>query len=271
MDFSVLMSIYHKEKAEYFNRAMQSIWDDQTIKPTEIVLVEDGKLTDELYEIIGTWKSKLKCILKTIPLKQNIGLALALNEGLKYCNYDFIVRMDTDDISTPQRFEKQLEFLEKNPEIDVVGTYIREIDENENIVKELVKFPLTHSELYTFFSKRDPLAHPTTIFRRSFFDKTGNYRTDLHLAEDTLLWYDGFLSGCKFANIDYVGLNFRRTSDFYKRRANIQKSIGLLKYRLFNINRKLNYGIKADIFAIAYFAISIAPSFIKKILYNKLR
>jgi glycosyltransferase involved in cell wall biosynthesis len=265
------MSIYHKEKARYFDRCMQSIWDEQTIKPDEIVLLEDGKLTDELYKVINIWKEKLGDTFETIPLEQNVGLALALNQGLKKCNNEYIVRMDTDDISTSKRFEKQLEFLEKNINIDVVGTYIREIDENENIVKELVKFPLAHSELYTFFSKRDPLAHATTMFRKSFFDKAGNYRADLHLAEDTLLWYDGFLNGCKFANIDYVGLNFRRTSDFYKRRANVEKSIGLLKYRILNINRKLNYGLKADIYAIAYFIISISPSFIKKIMYNRLR
>ena len=265
------MSIYHKEKAEYFNKAMQSIWDEQTIKPNEIVLVQDGKLTEELYSSIKYWQEKLGNTFKTIPLEKNVGLGDALNTGLKECSYELIARMDTDDISTPQRFEKQIDFLEKNKNIDVVGTYIREIDENENVVKELVKFPLTHEELKTFFSKRDPLAHPTTMFRKSYFEKAGSYRSDLHLAEDTLLWYYGFINDCKFANIDYIGLNFRRTTDFYKRRGDIKKSIGLLKYRLLNINRKLNYGIKADLYAIAYFMISISPSFIKKLVYKILR
>jgi len=271
MKLSVLMSIYHKEKPNYFNRCMQSIWDEQTVKPNEIILVQDGKLTNELYEIIDSWKDKLQDILKIIPLKKNIGTGGAKKIGIENCNFDFIAIMDTDDIATPKRFEEQLKFLENSLNIDVVGTYIREIDENENIVKDIVKFPLTHNELYEFFSKRDPLAHPTTMFRKSFFEKIGNYRTDLHLAEDTLLWYDGFKNGCKFANIDYIGLNFRRTEDFYTRRANIQKSVGLLKYRIFNINRKLNYGIKSDLFAIAYFLISISPAFIKKMVYNRLR
>jgi|SaaInl8_200m_RNA_FD_contig_101_268924_length_1941_multi_4_in_0_out_0_2 glycosyltransferase involved in cell wall biosynthesis len=271
MKFSVLMSIYHKEKEDYFNKTMQSIWDKQTIKPNEIILVQDGELTHELYKSINQWKEKLGNIFKVIPLEKNVGLASALNQGLKHCNYEYIARMDTDDISTPKRFEKQLEFLKKNQDIDVVGTYINEIDENENIVKDIVKFPLSHNELYNFFSKRDPLAHPTTMFRKSYFKKAGIYRTDLHLAEDTLLWYYGFLNNCRFANIDYIGLNFRRTADFYKRRGDVKKSIGLLKYRLFNINRKLNYGRKEDLFAIAYFIISISPSFIKKIIYQILR
>lgn len=72
------MSIYHKEKSEYFNRAMLSIWDEQTVKPDEIVLVQDGKLTQELYEEIGNWKEKLKDILVIIPLEQNVGLGDAL-------------------------------------------------------------------------------------------------------------------------------------------------------------------------------------------------
>jgi len=271
MKFSVLLSIYHKEKSEYFDRCMQSIWDEQTVKPSEIVLIEDGKLTDNLYEIIDIWRNKLGNSFKVVSLEKNIGTGGAKKIGIEYCIFQYIAIMDTDDIATYQRFEKQIQFLEENQDVDVVGTYIKEIDEKENIVKDVVKFPLTHDELYKFFAKRDPLAHPTTMFRKSFFDKVGNYRTDLHLAEDTLLWYDGFLNGCKFANIDYIGLNFRRTSDFYKRRANIKKSIGLLKYRLFHINRKLNYGLKADIYAVAYFGISIAPSFIKKIVYNKLR
>jgi hypothetical protein len=109
------------------------------------------------------------------------------------------------------------------------------------------------------------------MFRKRFFKKAGNYPTHLLLAEDTLLWYNGFLQGCQFANLDFVGLKFRRSSEFYQRRANYNKSIGLLKYRLFKINRNLNFGIVADIYAVAYFIISVSPSFIKKILYKTLR
>jgi glycosyltransferase involved in cell wall biosynthesis len=271
MKFSVLMSIYYKEKAEYFNRTMQSIWDEQSIKPNEIVLVQDGKLTEELYVSINKWKENLGDILKIIALKHNLGTGGAKNIGLQECNYEYIAVMDTDDISTPDRFKKQLEFLQEHKDIDVVGTYINEIDENENIVKDIVKFPLSHDELYNFFSKRDPLAHPTTMFRKNYFEKAGNYRSDLHLAEDTLLWYYGFLNDCKFANIDFVGLNFRRTSDFYKRRGDIKKSIGLLKYRLFNINKRLGYNVMSDFYAIGYFLISISPRFVKKIAYQIFR
>ena len=109
------------------------------------------------------------------------------------------------------------------------------------------------------------------MFRKTFFDKAGRYSKEVALAEDTLLWYQAFLNNCRLANVDYIGLKFRRSSDFYKRRANWKKTIGLLKFRLFHIKRDLNYGIKADIYAIAYFLMSISPSFVKKILYKLFR
>ena len=119
------MSVYYKETSQNFNRAMQSIWDEQTVKPNEIVLIQDGKLTDELYRVISEWKNKLSSVLKLILLEENSGLASALNEGVIRITNDYIVRMDTDDISTPQRFERQLDFINKNTDIDVFGTYIK--------------------------------------------------------------------------------------------------------------------------------------------------
>ncbi|MGX2975271.1 glycosyltransferase [Ursidibacter arcticus] len=269
-DLSVLMSIYNKENVQNLELALNSIFC-QSIVINEVVLVKDGILTDELDDVISNYQNKLGCILKVIPLDKNQGLANALNVGLKHCTGDFIARMDTDDISTKDRFLKQIQFLKDNPDVDAVGCWISEIDENNVIIKEKVEYPLNHQELYKFFSKRDPMAHPTVMFRRAFFDKVKGYRDDLPLAEDTLLWYEGFKAGCKFANISYVGLLFRRNESFYRRRANWEKSINLLKFRLLHINRDLNYGIKGDLFAIAYFCISFVPSKVKKILYNFLR
>lgn len=271
MNFSVLLSVYALESEYYLDQALNSIWDEQSFKPREIVLVKDGPIPSRLNEVIDRHQSKLGGVLKTITLKENKGLAYALNEGIKHCTSDFIARMDTDDISDKDRFLKQITFLIDNPDIDVVGCAISEIDENNIVIKDRVQYPLTHTELYQFFSKRDPLAHPTAVFRRTFFDKVGKYREDVPLAEDTILWYDGFKSDCKFANIPDIGLLFRRTNAFYKRRANWRKSINLLKFRLLYINRDLGYSMMADIYAIAYFSMSIIPSFMKKFLYRFLR
>ena len=123
MKFSVLMSIYSKEKPEHLNLCLESI-EKQTLSPDEIVLVEDGPLTKELYQMIKTWKEKMP-ILKTVALNLNSGLATALNYGLRKCKNNIIARMDTDDICTPERFQKQIEYLRKNPDIDIIMSDIR--------------------------------------------------------------------------------------------------------------------------------------------------
>jgi glycosyltransferase involved in cell wall biosynthesis len=131
MHFSVLLSLYTKENPLYFNQAISSIWDEQTLKPNQIVLVKDGPLTPELDQAIDEWGKKLGDILTIVALPENIGLGAALNEGLKYCKYDLVARMDTDDISLPERFEKQISFMANNPDIAVSSTWIEEIDSFE--------------------------------------------------------------------------------------------------------------------------------------------
>lgn len=270
-EFSVLMSVYYKENPNFFDQALSSIWLEQSVCPSQIVLVKDGTLTEDLEKVIKKYIEICGSALDIVSLQENSGLAYALSQGLEYCKYDYIARMDTDDISTPERFEKQLTFLCKNKDIDVVGSYVTEINENGNIIKEQVNYPLKHKELKEFFSKRDPLAHPTVFFRKSFFIKAGSYTDEVPLGEDTVLWYRGFMNNCYFANIPYVGVLFRRTNSFYKRRSNWKKSISLLKFRLLTINRKLGYNIKADVYAISYFLISISPSFVKRIVYQYFR
>jgi glycosyltransferase involved in cell wall biosynthesis len=271
MGVSVLISVYKRENPVFLDKAIESIWDYQTLRPDEIVLIKDGELTSELEFIINKWVVLIGTSLKIIELRQNVGLALALNEGLKSCNFEYIARMDSDDISTPDRFKEQQLFLDANPLIDVVGTYICEIDENDYLLKDVVKLPLFHDDLLCFFKKRNPLIHPSTMFRRSFFDKAGVYSNELMLAEDFHLWYKGFLAGCIYANIPIIGLEFRRTRDFYLRRRGLKKIYGLLIFRITKCNRDLKLGISADLYALIYFFIQLSPRFIKRYMYNLLR
>ena len=269
--FSVLLSIYHRESVDYFDKCMKSIWDRQTLKPSEIVLVVDGWLPESLDAKIVFWKEKLGHVLNIIVLEKNVGTGAAKNVGVSSCSYNYIAVMDTDDISMPDRFQKQVDFLDKNKEIDVVGTFIAEINEKDEVLKELVKFPLTHIEMLRFFKKRDPIAHPTAMFRKSFFERAGNYSSELHLAEDTLLWFHGFLNNCKFANINYVGLHYRRANDFYLRRADKKKIMQLFIFRITTLNRRLNFDFKADMYAFSYVILSVAPRIIKKFAYRIFR
>ena len=235
MNFSVLMSIYHKEKPEYFDRAMQSIWDEQTIKPNEIVLVQDGKLTDDLYKVIEEWKIILDDILKIVPLEQNVGLGNALNIGLKECSSDLVARMDTDDICMPDRFEKQIRFFEDN-DVDIVGSYCIEVDEDENR-GSLRKMPLTHQDIYNNLFAC-PLIHPTVMFKKSIIEKVDGYDKALTRRQDYDLWFRCAKAGVKFANIDEPLLLYRFTNDTHKKQnLNLmlsQAKIGFMGVRLLN-------------------------------------
>lgn len=197
--FSVLMSIYHKENSSWFNRAMQSIWDEQTVMPSEIILVLDGPLTTELYSVIADWQIKLGDVLRTVPLKKNVGLGDALNIGLQHCTNELVARMDTDDIAHPARFEKQLAiFQEKN--IDVCSSWITEFDSDEFAFTGLRKLPEQHEDIAIYAKTRCPINHPAVMYKKTAVEKSGGYQKMMWF-EDYYLWVRMLISGARFYNI----------------------------------------------------------------------
>ncbi len=267
MTISVLMSVYNKELPQYLHIAIKSIFEDQYVKPLEIILVEDGELTLELYDEIKYWKDNLGDMLKVISLPENVGLAKALNTGLKYCTGDYIARMDTDDISLPERFQKQIEFLEKNENVDVVGSWIEEFNDTED-VNHKIEYPIDHIKMRNFFGKRNPLAHPTVMFRKSFFEKAGDYPINTDKNEDTMLWYKGFKSNCIFANIPQVLVKMRVNNNFFNRRNGMKKSFNELKDRM-TIIHNLGLSKKNYIYALIRLVVfSIPSSSLTKLIYK---
>jgi glycosyltransferase involved in cell wall biosynthesis len=262
---SVVMPVYNGE--EYLNDALQSVLN-QTYRNFELIIINDGS-TDKSLQIIEKYKKQDRRIL--LIDRKNKGVTLSLYEGIEKSNGGFIARMDQDDICLPSRFQDQMDYLAINLEVDVVGTWISEIDENNCVIKEIVKYPETHKRCMIHFKCRDPLAHPTVMFRKTFFDKGAHYAIDIPAIDDTLLWHRGFINGCVFANLPKVCLQFRRTSDMYQRRKNMSILVTMLKQRLFVINPSMNYGILGNACALLYFLMQLLPSFIKKILYDKLR
>lgn len=211
--FSVLLSIYHKEKAEFLNDALNSIVC-QTLKPDEIIIVEDGPLTDELNKVLDKFESENKCI-RRVPLKVNMGLGKALNEGFKYCSNDLVARMDTDDIAFPDRFEKQVKFMNEHPEIDACSSWIDEfVGKKENIIS-VKKLPETHEEIIKFAKHRCPLNHPAVIYRKKAVIDAGGYEG---FPEDYMLWVRMLMNGSKFHNLQESLLYFRFSPEVIKRR-----------------------------------------------------
>lgn len=231
-EFSVLMSLYIKEKAEYFDECMQSILR-QTVVPTEIVIVFDGPITEELREAVEKYKVDNPGWIKTVENKENKGLGLALADGVPACSYELIARMDTDDISREDRFEKQLSFMTDNPDIDICGSYIQEFDGVPENVLAVRKVPLNHDEIAEYQRTRTAVNHVSAIFKKTAVLKAGNYE-DCLLLEDDMMWIKLLKSGAKFANIP-ENLVYVRTGnamierrggwDYYKKYKNGRKKI----------------------------------------------
>ena len=213
--FSVLMSVYIKERAEYLSESLKSVFS-QTLPPTEVILIKDGPLTPELDRTIEQFEQKHK-ELRVIPYLQNRGLGKCLNDGLKLCSYDIIARMDTDDIAKPERFEEEYKYLEDHPECDIVGSWIEEfISTKDNVIAER-RVPRQHKEIYEYAKRRCPVNHPTVMYRKKAVMAVGGY-LEQYFPEDYFLWIRMLMNGAKFYNIDKSLLWFRYSPETIKRR-----------------------------------------------------
>ena len=206
--FSVLMSLYIKEKAEYFDECMQSLLS-QTVLPNEIVIVLDGPISDEARVVLEKYIAERPSLINVVPLEKNVGLGLALREGVVNCKNELIARMDTDDVCRSDRFELQLKEFNNNPKLDICGSHIIEFEKNTNNELSRRVVPLLHDDIVRYQRKRSAFNHMTVMFKKSAVLRAGNYE-DCPLMEDDILWVRMILSGAICSNIDDY-LVFART------------------------------------------------------------
>lgn len=198
--FSVLMSLYIKEKTEYFDECMKSMLN-QTVLPNEIVIVFDGPISKELNDCVNHYMRLYPNWIKIIKNEKNKGLGLALADGVPKCTYDLIARMDTDDIARSDRFENQLQMFVDNPDLDICGSHIIEFEGDISNVLSKRDVPLTHDEIAKYQKQRSAFNHMTVMYKKSTVLKAGNYE-HCPLMEDDILWIRMLLVGAKCANID---------------------------------------------------------------------
>ena len=178
MEFSVLITVYKKEKPYNLRKSLLSSYR-QTIRPTEIVLVCDGELTQELYDEIEQIKSEIP-ILKVYQLPCNVGSGPASCFGVKKCNTDLIARMDSDDYSEETRFEKQIKAFEENPNLIMVGTNILEKNTEFTAFKTV---PEKTEEIREYSKFRNPFNNPSSMMKKEYILKVGNYRKFRYLED----------------------------------------------------------------------------------------
>ena len=261
------MSLYVKERPDFLRQSLDSVFN-QTLKPLEVVLVEDGPLTDELYSVLDEFQ-KHHSELKRIPLPKNGGLGNALNEGIKHCSCELVARMDTDDICFHDRFEKQISFMSANPDIDISSGWIEEFEDVIDNVKSIKKVPSTHQVVSSYIKSRNPLNHPAVIFKKSYVEKAGGYQ-HFPLFEDWYLWARMFQLGAKFANIQEPLVHFRTSSDMFKRRGGIKYAMDSVRFQWTLHNLGLISSFNAIKSSLVRGAVYIMPNNLRRLIYSKL-
>jgi glycosyltransferase involved in cell wall biosynthesis len=236
MKFSVSLSVYKNDTPKIFKKAFASIVQ-QTLEPSEVVLVVDGPITILLEKVVFELEQNCNC-LKVIRLLENSGHGVARQIGIENCSFDIVALMDSDDISVPDRFEKQIEKFINDPTLSIVGGYIDEFvnGSGELIGKRVV--PSQNNQIRNLIKSKCPMNQVTVMFRKTEVIKAGGY-LDWYCNEDYYLWIRMYIKGAKFENIPEVLVNVRVDKDTYKRRGGWKYFISEAKLQSYMLARKI--------------------------------
>ncbi len=266
MAFSVLLSVYAKERPGNLARCLQSLCD-QSLPADEVVLVEDGRITDALRDTIESFRTRIP--LKSVRLGSNVGLAAALNAGLDASSNELIARMDTDDEALPHRFEKQIDYLTQHRETSIVGSWAVDVDEEYQPLWER-RVPIQHEDILRLIWTC-PFIHPSVMYRRNRILQLGGYDRTLFRSEDYDLWLRAALAGLRFHNIPEPLIHY-----MYRAQRSWRDSIrqGICRTTTgWRGCRKLNLGTKALLGTTGYFINGLVPPAFQrtsKLLFRRL-
>lgn len=266
MKISVLLSLFEKENPNYFDLSMKSIWNDQIRKPDQIVLVEDGPITPQLDQVVNKWKREIGDLLTIVKLKDNQGLAIALNEGSKYCTGDYIARMDTDDISLPNRFQVQENYLLEHKNVVLLGGGMIEFNDEEGDLTPRI-MPLSLKEIKSAICKTNPFVHPSVFISKKIFDKGLKYNSKCRRNQDAEFWFRIIAAGYNVANVPDIIIKFRKDPFLYKKRKKSAKS----EFYIFMKGIYQIYGLFTYryIFPIVHYLFRLIPASWSQFIYKR--
>ena len=265
--YSVLMSVYHKEKPEYLKQAIASI-QAQTLPTDDFVLVCDGPLNDALDAVIAKKQQEMGETLNVVRLAKNGGLGNALNEGIRHCKNELVARMDSDDIAYQDRCEKQIAVFYAHPEVSVCSGIVEEFTSTPDVVDAKRVPPEAHEEIVEFAKKRNPFNHPCVMYKRSAVEAVGSYQ-DFYLLEDYYLWLRMLMAGYQGYNIQEPLLHMRAGSDMYLRRAGWKYA--KTQARLFKFMKSQGFIGEGQYIksCVIRSGSALAPNWLRKLMFEK--
>ena len=269
MKFSVLMTTYIGETAENIDASLSSILTEQTVKPSQIVLVYDGEVKESLEEVVNKYKNLFPDILEIVKLDKNQGQSKASAEGFKYLKNEWFARMDSDDISVADRFSKQIAVIGGNPELDVVGGFISEFKETVGDTESIRVVPENHDDIVKAFKSRTPINNVSAMIKKSAVEKAGGYGRDT-VNEDFSLYAHMWVEGCRFYNIQEVLVNVRVGNGMVSRRGGFRLFKDWKKDQKFLLKSGKHGYITYFISCFKCFVFVMSPKWLKRLLYKTL-
>ncbi len=267
--YSVLMSVYKKEKPEWLTISIESILQ-QIVKPDEIVIVQDGPLTESLEKIIKKYKEEYKELFHVIKLEKNMGLGPALNKGIENCRNTYIMRMDSDDYCLKERSRFLLEVAEKHPEYGVIGSYEAEFEDDINNIVAIHKVPEKKDEIYSFMKRRCALLHPTVLYKKEIVKQCGGYK-NAPLYED----YDLFLrivieNNIPCYNVQIPLYHIRINDGFFRRRGGVLYMKRMIAFKIKQYRKGYMNFMDLVTSAGAHFIVCLLPNSLRRMVYIRL-
>lgn len=265
--FSVLITVYSKEKPEFLENSIKSVIN-QTVVPNQIIIVEDGKLTSELEKVIENHKKSFFNNFTIVKLDKNMGRGIASNAGIEKATNEWIAKMDSDDISKPDRFEIQLNAIQKHPEAVAIGGQVEEFIENQSHVISKREVPLDSESIFKFAKYRSPVNNPTVMFKKSVVKELGEY-SNLRFLEDYDLWVKMLTAGFKIVNVPETLVDMRMSDSLYSRRGGFKYLFVYIKLK--DKWRRMGLGNYLSVFTsdVAMFLNTLIPTKIRKVIYKQ--
>jgi glycosyltransferase involved in cell wall biosynthesis len=272
--FSVILPVYHKDNPVFFEEALNSLLK-QTLRADEIIVIEDGPLSEGLNQVLEVFEKRMP-ELKRVKLPENVGLSKALNIGLESASHSWVARMDSDDICFPNRFERQMTYIEEHPDLEIAGSWIQEFEDDVNRPGGLRKVPEKAEEILSYARWRCPFNHMTVFYRREVVLSVGGYDSgedNKHgFGDDYILWAKMLVKGCKAANIPEVLVMVRTDANFFEYR---RRGWNYYRNEMVEVNRLRKIGVinpgQYLIHAGSKFIIRMLPATLLKKVYQLLR